>query len=385
MTRLLFISISVLVSSVCLAQQDSLLLGIWQDGKSSHRFYHHAEERVNWITDTGERFSVDADRTTYFTYENGLIRLSTAEKTLGRFQWVKHEEAIDDYVLRSIRPSRPDARYKDILWVRTSVEELLPLLLIEDIDAYVAGVVESESGKEEFLEYYKVQAVISRTYAMGHLRRHEDEGFMLCDQVHCQVYHGYARFNPDIIQASDATKEQVLVDSDMNLITASYHSNCGGYTVNSEDVWSKALPYLRSRKDTFCLQSPHSIWYASIPKSEWGAFLSSRTEDSESVTDERMRGFQRDARQARMSLSEEAHILTKDIRARWRLKSSYFHLEDQGDNWRLAGRGFGHGVGLCQEGAMGMVCHGFDYQDLSFYYKDVHLIHLSVLDFFRDY
>lgn len=385
MTRLLIIGFIALHSVLGVAQADTILLGIWQDGKGSQRFYHHSDEPANWITDTGDRFSVEAGRTTYFTYEDGIVRLSTAQRTLGRFKWVKHEESLNDYVLRSIKPSRPDVRYNERLWVRAAGKGLLSNLLIKDIDAYVAGVVESESGKEEFLEYYKVQSVISRTYAMGHLRRHEQEGFMLCDQVHCQVYNGYARFNQEIVKAAHATKDQVLVDSDMSLITASYHSNCGGYTVNSEDVWSKALPYLRAKRDTFCLHSPHSVWFAYVSKSEWNDFLSSYTIDSKMLGDQRMQDFQREERQARLRTSKDGHVMTKDIRSKWRLKSSYFHLDDRGDTWWLSGRGFGHGVGLCQEGAMGMVCHGFDYQQiLSFYYTDVHLVHLSVLDFFRD-
>ncbi len=68
------------------------------------------------------------------------------------------------------------------------------------IENYVSGVVEAESGAQQNLEYYKVQAVICRTYALANLRRHEQEGFHLCDQVHCQVFKGKSRHSSDILK-----------------------------------------------------------------------------------------------------------------------------------------------------------------------------------------
>ena len=81
----------------------------------------------------------------------------------------------------------------------------------------------------------------------------------------------------------------------------------------------------------------------------------------------------------------EAEIPLKIVRSDWKLKSTFFEAIPNGEYVYLSGRGFGHGTGLCQEGAMKMASSGFSYPDiLHFYYKDVHLINMSALHFFRE-
>ncbi|MBK8497883.1 MAG: hypothetical protein IPL52_03475 [Flavobacteriales bacterium] len=75
----------------------------------------------------------------------------------------------------------------------------------------------------------------------------------------------------------------------------------------------------------------------------------------------------------------------KHVREDLRLKSTFFSVDTSGDNVVLKGRGFGHAVGLCQEGAMAMARAGYSYTDiLHHYYSSVHLVDLATLDFFRD-
>ena len=118
--------------------------------------------------------------------------------------------------------------------------------------------MQAEAGKGHWLEYYKLQSVSCRTYALANKRRHAGEGFEVCDATHCQVFHG--RNKQDSIRLAVAlTRDLVVVDSDIRLIHATFHSNCGGETMNAEDVWSKSEPYLISTIDTFCLHEPHSV------------------------------------------------------------------------------------------------------------------------------
>ncbi|HRH37078.1 MAG TPA: SpoIID/LytB domain-containing protein, partial [Flavobacteriales bacterium] len=85
------------------------------------------------------------------------------------------------------------------------------------LEAYTAGVVSAEAGKEHHIEYYKLQAVSCRTYALTNMRKHAPEGFELCDGVHCQVFKG-KNWNDSIQQAVDATHGLVIVDPDIKLI-----------------------------------------------------------------------------------------------------------------------------------------------------------------------
>ena len=72
------------------------------------------------------------------------------------------------------------------------------------------------------------------------------------------------------------------------------------------------------------------------------------------------------------------------IRYDLKLQSAYFSIENVNDSVILEGHGYGHGVGLCQEGAMNMAKRGIPYDEiLHYYYNNIHLVNLSVIDFFR--
>lgn len=253
------------------------------------------------------------------------------------------------------------------------------------IESYTAGVVLAEAGKTHNVEYYKLQSVSCRTYALTNQRKHLAEGFDLCDGVHCQVYHG-RNWNDSIKHAVEATTSLVLVDANIRLIHATFHSNCGGETMNAEDLWSKSEPYLRSTVDTFCLRSPHATWEKTMPKSEWLGYLQRRFSlpTTSNPKLDAVLNYEPECRDLYLGNTWPL-IALKQVREDMDLRSTYFSVQTKGDQVMLKGRGFGHGVGLCQEGSMRMAQSGFSYTDiLHHYYSDVHLVDLATLDFFRE-
>jgi len=327
----------------------------------------------------GLRISTDGDK----------VALRTISKNHGSYHRVEFLRKSWGSIFR-IQPTVPEGRegkYNDNLVV--SVEKgRLELINRVYIEYYVAGVVEAESGSKQNSEYYKLQSIVCRTYALNNMRRHEEEGFHLCDQVHCQVYHGMSRFNELIPKAVTETKGLVVVDSDINLITASFHSNCGGQTINAEDVWSMPLPYLQSVRDTFCLNGKHAEWETCIPRENWLNYLKKRhgyPVENKRMAEKATKFNSQEQREIYYAAGDSG-IPLKVIRQDWKLKSTYFRVEPVQDTIRISGRGFGHGVGMCQEGAMRMAEVGFTYSEIiQYYYTGVHLIDLSVLDFFREY
>jgi stage II sporulation protein D len=253
------------------------------------------------------------------------------------------------------------------------------------LEAYTAGVVQAEAGRGHHREYYKIQAVSCRTYALTNQRKHLLDGFELCDGVHCQVYHGRCR-SDSIQNAVDATRSLVLVDQDIRIIHATFHSNCGGETVNAEDLWSKSEPYLRATRDTFCLSAPHATWKKTLSRSEWLDYLR-RRHGLDHTDSARLNAVLDHAPQCRdLYLGNTSPgIPLKHVREDLKLRSTFFSVRSIGDKVELSGRGFGHGVGLCQEGAMRMAKAGRSYVDiLHHYFTGVHLVELSTLDFFRE-
>lgn len=242
------------------------------------------------------------------------------------------------------------------------------------LELYVAAVVEAESGNSSRPEFYKAQAVLCRTYALKHLKRHEDEGFNLCDEVHCQVYKGRLKRNPVILEATIDTWGMVVVDADTSLITGAFHANCGGQTVNSEDVWVSARPYLRSVKDPYCVKVNNRKWERNISLDEWKIYLIS-SGFSEGILNNPAAGFRFDqpTRKVSYSIIGESLPLAK-IRNDWRLRSAFFSLEmhPNAQEIVLKGKGYGHGIGMCQEGGMQMAVEGKTWREIiDFYFRGV--------------
>jgi stage II sporulation protein D len=316
------------------------------------------------------------------------IVLKSFEKTLGKFGSLKMIAQQPDAVfkIKSVIPESKVRTYEDDVYVGlTADKKQLQIINKVDIEKYIGGVVESESGSRTSSEYYKLQAILCRTYLLAHINRHVLEGFAVCDDVHCQAYLNRT-IDEDIRKSVDATKGLVVVDNDLNLITAAFHSNCGGQTVASQDVWAVSTSYLKSVKDTFCLRQPHAHWKRSIPMEDWKAYLQLKhkypVDDSLKFSDATT--FNQSNGRAVYFTDKDLKIPLKTIRADFQLKSTYFSIGQQGESVVFEGRGYGHGVGLCQEGAMRMADLKYSYKDiLNFYYKDVHLVDLSALNYFR--
>ena len=293
-------------------------------------------------------------------------------------------QADGGFRLRAVDAKVPERAYRGSLelHVQDGALRLVNTVLLEE---YTKGVVQAEAGNGHHLEYYKLQSVSCRTYALTNQRKHKLDGFELCDGVHCQVYHG--RNSSDSIRmAVEATHGLVLVDANIRLIHATFHSNCGGETVNAEDLWSKSEPYLRATTDTFCLKAPQAQWEKTLARQEWLGYLERRygmgTNDAGQL--EAVLNYEPQCRDLYLGNTWPL-VPLKHVREDLKLRSTFFSVHSEGDRVVLRGRGFGHGVGLCQEGSMRMARAGRTYTDiLHHYYTDVHLVDLTTLEFFRE-
>lgn len=320
--------------------------------------------------------------------EGDSIRLKTFENNIGRFASIKMiaKEPLSAFKIKSVIPKSKVRTYDDNLEVKLGPDKKQFLLINKvDLEDYIAGVVQSEAGKNVGLEYYKLQAILCRTYLLAHLTRHLSEGHEMCDDVHCQAY--LSRTSEEVIvKAVLETKGLVVVDNDLNLITAAFHSNCGGQTCNSQDVWAMPTSYLKAVKDTFCIHRSQSHWQRSITVDDWKSYL--RLKRKYSISDtmkfSNATSFSQANGRAIYYTEKNVRIPLKTIRADFKLKSTYFSIRQEGDSIIFDGRGYGHGVGLCQEGAMSMSTLRYSYKDiLHFYYKNVNLVELSALNYFR--
>lgn len=246
---------------------------------------------------------------------------------------------------------------------------ILVFINICDVEQYIAGVVRTEGGPGKRIEYLKSQAVIARTFLYKHLDRHMIDRYNLCDNTHCQAFNGICT-DTLITRAALETKGMVVLDRDSTLIISAFHSNCGGETSTSDFVWLSAHSYIKKVIDPYCINSPNATWRKSIPLNEWEAYLKKSgfvPTGSPSLS----YNFSQLTRQNNYRIGTFS-LPFGQIRNDLNLKSAFFSVIKEGNLITFKGRGYGHGVGLCQEGAMVMAARGFKYTDIiGFYYSDI--------------
>ena len=229
-------------------------------------------------------FKINPNQIIYISRADDSVKVRDMASHIGTWKRVSIVGQSENDVIRvsPIVPSMPARIYDENLGFYVDFDRMMAINIV-DVDKYIAGVVEAESGPSAHIEFYKAQALLARTYALGHMERHNGEGFNLCDEVHCQVYKGKSTRNPNILKATKDTNGQVVIDTENNLIVGAFHANCGGQTANSGDVWVTSKDYLVSVNDPYCKGQPSSQWEVRIPVEQWREFLISRGVDAEEM------------------------------------------------------------------------------------------------------
>jgi stage II sporulation protein D len=258
------------------------------------------------------------------------------------------------------------------------------------LEAYLLGVVTAEMGRRASNEAaaLEAQAVVSRTYALRTRGRFAAEGYDLTASVGDQSYGGVDAEDPGGVAAVRATTGVALTYQGA-LIKAFFHSTCGYATASPEEVFRTvgSEPYLRSVSDRrrggyYCDISPRFRWRVQWSLAGLRAILR-RTAPAlgvdgaglEEVTDVRVRRTGHSGRAVELAVSGprgEIAVRGPDIRTVLQtpegapLGSTAIQLSalagEQGRVITAAGAGWGHGVGMCQWGAVGRARAGQDYR-----------------------
>jgi len=283
-------------------------------------------------------------------------------------------------------------------------DNVLVLILSMPMEDYVAAVLAGESGNFQSEEALKAMAVVARTYAARFRGRHKTENFDFCDTTHCQDLHLSAVTDRQRA-AAEATEGELLWFQGSPAATY-YHQNCGGTTAAASEVWPDVrVNYLQVHTDSYCVRSEHARWESRISKADLQSALlkagvqvptgwqSLQVESrSHSGRVQLLNIIGRDGKLA-MKLSASTLRFAAGRALGWnQIKSDFYELRISGDEVLFSGRGSGHGVGLCQEGADAMGKLGKNYHEiLAFYFPgtvlgvsaqgvDWHLLHSEQLD-----
>lgn len=305
-------------------------------------------------------------------------------------------------------------------------KENISLINSLPLETYLECVVGSEMNPSAPIEFLKAHAVISRSWAYGkimdiHPCGHEGkentenriigwddtashEGFHVCSDDHCQRYQGIQPISRESLSAIRETRGEVLTSSEGSLIDARFSKCCGGNTELFKTCWQNIdASCLKSFEDPWCDLSQleptsRSILLSSVLKDydlategyghRWKVEVS-KSEISKNIKEKFGRDIGKIKNLEPLHRGPSGRIdLIKIIGSKGDLKlgkelwirrllspshlySSAFEIKDMGSSFQLSGKGWGHGVGLCQIGAANMAFNGYSYKDiLSFYYPE---------------
>ena len=223
----------------------------------------------------------------------------------------------------------------------------LEVLNVVRVSQYLASVVAAEMGQAP-LEALKAQAVLSRTLLFKRLL---EKGRVISDHEGFQVYRGLGPVFPEAARAVEATENLVLAYKG-RLAQVYFHAACGGVLASASQAWgAKHPPYIRMGVDTVCLSDSSQRWEKRLfwkgPRVRllaWG-------------------------RGAKAKVGS-ALLTGPQLRRKFGLKSAFItKITQKGDTLIIQGRGHGHGVGLCQRGAILRAQRGDSFCEiLSFYF-----------------
>ncbi|MBI4349776.1 MAG: SpoIID/LytB domain-containing protein [Elusimicrobia bacterium] len=287
-------------------------------------------------------------------------------------------KSAEDFVqIGEPRVGAPAGRYHGSLLVRHDSDATLTVVQETGIEEYLYGVLAKEMSPEWEPEALKAQAVVSRTFTLTNLGKFGRAGFDFSVDQRSQVYAGLDSRDERATAAVRATQGEVLFHQG-KVVKAFFHACCGGATSNVGATWGngeKAERPVRGVKDRWCSASPHMEWTAYFTFAD---ILHAINRHGKMAL--RLKGIGRGAEDATGRLktiklfTDAGTVVVRANEFRnWMgstdLKSAFIErITRRKKGYAFSGRGFGHGVGLCQWGAQAMALKGKSYREILEHY-----------------
>ncbi len=257
-----------------------------------------------------------------------------------------------------------------------------------NMEDYISGLLAKEMNKEWPVEALKAQAVAARSYAVykmiskqvskqaGHNVHYDLES----SEKH-QVAGDFFDTNEITYKASKGTEGEVLVTTNGKLVPIFFHAKCGGKTLRPEQVWENTVSGYQKRDCPYCHNHGSKTWSSQLTIKQLRLFVSwlKKKKHIQVYQDSAKIRFAHDSLNkdtVRLYHGDQFFILNKSMFRRYfgrkLFPSNNFKLYQKGNNLALTGEGLGHGVGLCQLGALDMAQMGWDYKKILSYYFPKH-------------
>lgn len=253
------------------------------------------------------------------------------------------------------------------------------------LEEYIVGVLAGEMPINFELESLKAQAVASRSYALKRMDYNKDKEYDVVDSIMNQVYldeeylkeawgNSYVKNINKLRKAVNETLDEYL-EYDDTIVDALFFSTSNGYTENSDNVFDFECEYLKS------VESP---WDKTVSS----AYLTTKTISLKDFYEKLSLTYNKNLNIEIIERSTTGRILLlkinnvefegTEVYNLLSLRSTDFEIELKGDYLEITTKGYGHGVGMSQYGALGMAKEGYTYDEiLKHYYKNVEIAKLE--------
>ncbi|WKZ22130.1 MAG: SpoIID/LytB domain-containing protein [Candidatus Brocadiaceae baterium WH-1] len=274
-----------------------------------------------------------------------------------------------------------DIRYRGEIKILRQPNNTFSVVKAVDMESYIAGVVGSEMPSSWEEDALRAQAIIARTYAINRINVRRGDIYHI--EMLDLAYRGMANETAKITRIVQDTKG-IVIAYNWNIFPAFFHSTCGGHTEDSKHVFGiDSMPPLRGVVCNYCNNTKYSSWSVDIRKADIEKRLRESNINTPDISTVNTVDPGRSDRgssveivfangKKEMSANQFRLLVGPNL-----LYSTAFTSRSNGNNITFSGKGFGHGVGLCQYGAQGMAKNGFPYTSiLKHYYPGIELIRL---------
>ncbi|MBI4368864.1 MAG: SpoIID/LytB domain-containing protein [Elusimicrobia bacterium] len=270
--------------------------------------------------------------------------------------------------------------YRGLLEVVKAPDGRLALVNALELEDYLLGVLPSEMDTKTWpMEALKAQAVISRSYAISMIEANPKAVYHVGSRANHQMYFGATYEDDRARQAVEETRGEVIRDDRGAVLAGYFHSCCGGRTEDARQIWSQSASEKLVGVSDFgsCKISPHYAWVTSLPVEE----LERALVELGFAFDKPIRGFlvgrlTQSSRVVSLKVitnSGRLEVPTDKLRQvlgpNWIRSTRITDIKFKNGRYLIYGRGWGHGVGLCQWGAYSLALKkGWDYQRIVRHY-----------------
>lgn len=299
-------------------------------------------------------------------------RISSARRGIAIDRVDSHEQELLFIPRRGGRIAINRNTYEGTFRIIRKKEGLLVLNEV-DLEQYLRGVVPAEMPSKWKMEALKVQAVISRTYALYKKRENRERDYDLVGSILAQAYKGASVESRRTSAAVAMTKGMILSYEGAPALTF-FHSTSAGPTEDAAERWNIDLPYLKGVSCPLDRESPYHQWKKTITLSDLESALRKKGFPVNAVATLTPLKWSRAGRLLTVRIlynGGEIMLKAEDLRQAlgYRiLPSTNFRIDSFGKELKFQGMGYGHGVGLCQWGTKVLAEKGFNFEKILLYY-----------------